>query len=501
VDSNLIRERPAIVAQPRALLARIAVRPNALTLIAIASALLTLAVRLPFLDWPLTVDEAGYAYGAHWWSAGYGLYSDELWFDRPQGIFVAYRAGIWLFGESTQAFRIIGSLWSAASAIFVVLLAGRMLSTRAAAVAGPLFAVLSVAPVIDGFASNAEVFMLAPATAATYFVWRGRWATAGLLVGIAILMKPSGGGVVLLGLAWLFAGRESRGAWLSFLAGSALPLAVAFVHGALTAGLHGYLYATVIFRLTTGGEGDPLVQFLTGWDKTTPLMLPLLLVAIAGSRSLRAHPRERKFIFLWFGVSMLGIAMGGNWFEHYFLQAVPPLVMFAAAAFTVPRWSTALARWWSTRASAGLRAATQSAVPALVALGALVLPWAMLPPAEGATRLYDMNGYEQNEEIAAYLAERTEPTDQIFIAFSHASLLYLTGRLSSSPYLYKQQTTEVPGALESQAADLRAGVPALVFLLPLQLERYDPDDLIRNALAPHYEYDRSFRSAEVWKRR
>jgi hypothetical protein len=77
-----------------------------------------------------------------------------------------------------------------------------------------------------------------------------------------------------------------------------------------------------------------------------------------------------------------------------------------------------------------------------------------------------MNGYEQNEEIAAYLAERTESTDQIFIALSHVSLLYLTGRLSSSPYLHQQQTTGISGALESQFADLRNGVPALVFAHP-----------------------------------
>mgnify|MGYP005647921005 FL=1 len=78
MDSNLPREPLALTLERLAARARIVVRPNALTLIAVASALLTLAVRLPFLDWPLTVDEAGYAYGAHWWSQGLSLYSDEL---------------------------------------------------------------------------------------------------------------------------------------------------------------------------------------------------------------------------------------------------------------------------------------------------------------------------------------------------------------------------------------------------------------------------------------
>ena len=511
MDSNLTGERRPMAVhrlpqraatRSRDLLrARIAVRPNALTLIATLAALVAIAVRLPFFAWPLTVDEAGYAYGAHWWSQGLTLYSDDLWFDRPQGIFVAYRIGMFLFGDSTEAMRLHGALWSAATTVFVVLLAYRILNLRAAAVAGTLVAVLSVAPVIDGFASNAEVFMLAPATGAAYLIWRGRWTTAGLLVGISILMKPSGGAILLLGLAWLFSERAPRRAWIAFVSASALPLAIALIHGIATVGLHDYLYATVFFRLSTGGEGDPLLQLITGWDKVTPVILPLLLLAAFGSRALQSRPSSRKFMSIWLAMSMLGVAMGGNWFEHYFLQIVPPLAVFAAAALTVPSWIPSVGRWWSTHLPARLRATTLAIVPALVALVVLIVPWAVLPPAEGATRLYDMNGYQQNEEIAAYLAAQTEPTDEIFIAFSHASLLYLSGRRSSTPYLYKQQTTEIPGALEGQAADVSAGRPALVFLIPLQLERYDPEGLIRAALPAHYEYDRSFWSAEVWRRR
>jgi hypothetical protein len=80
-------------------------------------------------------------------------------------------------------------------------------------------------------------------------------------------------------------------------------------------------------------------------------------------------------------------------------------------------------------------------------------------------------------------------------------LLYLSGRKSSTPYLYKQQSSEIPGAIDAIAADVRAGVPALVLVLPLQLDLYDPDGRIWDALRTSYEYDRSFRSAEVWRRR
>ena len=49
--------------------------------------LLSIVLRLPFLSVPLTDDEAGYAYVSSWLARGLALYSD-LWFDRPQGIFL-----------------------------------------------------------------------------------------------------------------------------------------------------------------------------------------------------------------------------------------------------------------------------------------------------------------------------------------------------------------------------------------------------------------------------
>jgi len=480
------------------------IRPQLVAIIAL-SVLLAFAVRVPFFFWPLTVDEAGYAYGARWWFDGLTMYSDELWFDRPQGIFLAYQSGMAFLGGSTEAIRVIGAIWSMATTALVVLIAARMFGLRVAAIAGPLFAVMSVAPLIDGYAANAEVFMIAAATASAYCLWQRRWLGAGLFLGVAILLKPSGAVGLLLGLAWLFNERAARRDWALFLAGTGLPLLLAFIHGALTVGVGDYLYAIAFFRLTTGGEGDPLLQLIEGWSRVMPVIFPLILVALVGRRALHAHPIPYRFLSIWIGTASLGIAMGGNWWEHYFLQALPPLILIVAVvleAWVLSAWRSGRGVLSSLgRLSTQTGAASVGVVAAAVAFVALILPWAVMDPVEGSTQLYDMNGYQGNEEIAGYLADRTEPSDEVLIGLSHASLLYLTGRLNSSPYLYKQQSSEIPGAIQDIADEVARGVPAYVLVLPFQLELYDPDGLIWEALRDRYEYDRSFRSAEVWRRR
>ena len=493
MDSNLVRERPAIVAQPRAILARIAVRPNALTFIAIASALLTLAVRLPFLDWPLTVDEAGYAYGAHWWSQGLSLYSDELWFDRPQGIFVAYRVGMWLFGESTEAMRIHGALWSAATTALLVVLAARMFDKRVALVTGLLFAVLSGAPRIEGFVANAEVFMLTAATASAYLVWGKHWFAAGLFAGIAIALKPSGGAALLLAVWWLIHQRESPTGWAVLAAGTALPILASLAHGIATAGPYDYAYATLLFRLSAGGRESLLPALIGGARHTAIVSASLAAAAALGWRHLPKEHSRRAFLGAWLATSFAGVAMGGNWWPHYFLQLVPPLTLIATAGFVAVARDDGLA----PRRYIGIGIAAVA-----VAFAALVWPAASMQPYPGSEEVFPGFQYRLSAPVAAYLRAHTEPTDQIYVAVTAPDILYLADRRSTVPYLYSQQLIELPGAAALVIERLEQRAAAYVLVLDWQIP-VDSEFGARALAAINggYTYDRSFGDIEVWKRR
>ena len=503
MDSKLVRERPAIIAQPRAFLARIAVRgsarpwatlrPNSLTLIAIASALLTLAVRLPFLDWPLTVDEAGYAYGAHWWSQGLSLYSDELWFDRPQGIFVAYRVGMWLFGESTEAMRIHGALWSATTTVLLVLLAARMFDRRVALITGLLFAVLSGAPQIEGWVANAEIFMLTAATASAYFVWGKHWFAAGLLAGIAIALKPSGGAALLLAVWWLAHQRESYRGWSMLAAGTALPLLASLAHGIATAGLYDYAYATLLFRLQEGGSHDLLLSLAVGTTLTVVVWGPLVAALLLGWRHIANLQSERRFLLAWFVTSVAGMAMGGNWWAHYFQQFIPPFTLVAVAGFAGVARSNGLMP---------SRFLVVGGAVTVIAISVYIAPYALMRPDAGMDAVFQSGIYRSNGDAAQYLRDHTDTNDRVYVAAAGPDILYLADRRSMVPHLYGQQLVDLPGALELVFRGIEQRDAAYVVVLPWQFSTESPGHVrLLSQIETNYLLDRTFGDIEVWKRR
>src|SRR5262249_39570636 len=102
-------------------------------------ALLSIGLRVPFLSVPLNTDEGGYAYVAYWMGHGLVLYRD-LWFDRPQGVFLVYALILRVFGESTEAIRFAGACCNAVTTILVGLLAARLFGRRAGLAAAGVYA-------------------------------------------------------------------------------------------------------------------------------------------------------------------------------------------------------------------------------------------------------------------------------------------------------------------------------------------------------------------------
>ena len=114
---------------------------------------IALLLRLPFLKVAMHVDEGGYAYTAFWWSKGMRLY-DQLWFDRPQGIFVIYRLIFKFVGTDAIAIRIGAALAGLAATWLVYLIARRCFDRQIAIAASGIFAVLSACPQTEGFSGT-----------------------------------------------------------------------------------------------------------------------------------------------------------------------------------------------------------------------------------------------------------------------------------------------------------------------------------------------------------
>lgn len=451
---------------------------RAMVFAVVGVAALAVLVRAPFFFWPLLDDEGAYAYTAYWWSRGLTLYSDELWFDKPQAIFVAYKAGSLLLGDATWAIRLWAALWAAGATVIVWLIARRLFDGRVAVTAALLYALFSAHTHIDGYSANAEVFMLLPATLSAYYLLRGQPAAAGLAASAAVVLKPSGASALLLGVAWFAYMREGWRHWLRFaVASAALPVA-ALAHGALTVGLRDYLDAVVWQRVAVA-RPNQLTATVRGLVNTFPVWAPLGVLARFGMPGM--HGRARVFLILWLLSSMAGIAMGGNWWPHYFMQLMPPLAVVAGAGLS-RLWSSTVARRW-----AGL----------LLVIAALFVPaeLASAGPHQGSWDFWRRNGYLVAEDAASYIRARTTEADEIFVAFTHADVQHLTRRRSSSPYLYLRLLLAYPGAFDRLIESIDAREPAYVLLMRPSRDALAEGTFLQ-ALRRGYEVERVF-EAEI----
>lgn len=422
--------------------------------IALVIGAVALAVRLPFLSWPLISDEGGYAYTASWWLRGLTLYSESLWFDRPQGIFVAYLPPVLLGGE-TWLIRAWGSVWAAATAVVTFFVARRLFDDRVATAAGLLCAVFSAMPLIEGFTANAEVFALLPATMSVHALLARRPAWAGVLASLAFLLKPSGGSIALLAGAWLLSTRDPAGLVRYVAAGLVLP-AIALLHGILTVGAESYLYAVAGFRAGLV-EGVALERAQASALKTAGAWLPLALLACLA--------RPPAFVLLWLAASLAGMAMGGHWRWHYWIQLMPALATAAAPGLV---------------SLAGFRRVY--AVPVLGVPLVLFAQVALLPPLEGSWRLYERRGYQIAADVASYVRARTGPEESIYVAFAEADIYHLAGRRAAVPHLYWLEVTSLPGVYDRVVAAIEEREPVYVLALDPVSTRVDPERRFLRAL-------------------
>lgn len=452
--------------------------------IAVLAALVAASIllRVPFLSVPMITDEGGYGYAAKFWTPEYQLYRD-IPFDRPQAIFLLYRLAFAVFGTDVTAVRSFAAVYNGLTVVAMFLLCRRALSSREAWLACVLFAVFSTSPRIEGFTANAEVFMLLPLVVSAHFTWNRHWLWAGFAGAMAVLLKPSGASAVLLTLSWLLMTRAAPTAWLRVAFGVALGLAPSVLHG-LWVGWHYYwqsiherrlvLYNPETVGLTAQWNGlvHGLAITVSSWA------FPAVASALAVMRS---RSRPTVFGLLWLGFSIVGVAMGGWWREHYFIQLVPPLVFLASSGLSRLRTSPLRLAW-----VVALSLALALFLRRDLALGfqnAQAISW----------DLYRRPGYLLQDQVAAYLRAVTDEHDTIYVAFAEAELYYLSGRRAAVPQFYFLHAQYSKSVFDSIVEAIRSRRPAVVLLVQNPPQNQMSSREFLGILETGYARDRVFR--------
>ncbi|MBW1598896.1 glycosyltransferase family 39 protein [Streptomyces sp. JJ38] len=429
---------------------------------------LAAVTRLPSFQRPVwNPDEGFVATQARMLAAGGTLY-DTVVDRKPPLLPWLYQGTFALFGdESLWPLRVLAILAVVATAVCVAGLARGRWGPRAGGAAGVLCVLASVAlNPEDTQAATFEVFMLPFTAAALWAADRRRWGLAGLAVAGAVLVKQTGGAVLLpvLYLAWSSAdrGRDRRGAFVRTFGGLLVPL--------VTVALCNGVSRTVFWTVTGSGSyasftGSELHVLGRGLANTglfavgaAGLVLP---VAVVLRRRLSHRQVLTTDLWLWLAASAVGVLTGFHFFGHYYLQLVPPLAVLAAGAL-------------------GLLTADWLRLTAVVSamLCTVFVAWG-----SHAGRAE----FDHVRRVADAVRARTVPQDEVLVWGMHPETYWMADRMPASRYLTAGLLTNYSGGRNGPRVGQEYGMRGSWPTLMRELNEDPPALIVDDSRGKPYE--------------
>lgn len=444
------------------------------------------AVRLRLLEAPLDRDEGEYAYFGQLLLQGIPPYATAYHAKLP-GVYGAYALAMALFGRSIAGIHLGLLVVNAATSVLVYLVASRLFNRTAAVSAAAVLAVLSLSPRLQGLAAYAEHFLLLPALAGALVLIRAvesrrllTFFVGGILVGLAFIIKQSGGAFVLFAALYALLaprpaerddwGRRSQAA-LAVVAGSLIPFAVVCAGFAIAGLFDRFWFWTVVYTSHYASTTPPAVGLLLLALALRSILSSSYLVIVPVAIGLSAlfwDPRARSgrlFIVLLSVCAAAGTSIGLYFRNQYFLLLTPAVALLAglgadALANRVARAPT-------------LRHAMCAAL-ILLPLGQFA--WAErailfeTPPADLARALAPpRNPLPESLEIGRWIRGRGAPTDRIAVIGSEPQIYFYAGLRAATGYIYMYPLMEnQPYAAEMQRrmiGEIEAAQPRFVVLV------------------------------------
>jgi hypothetical protein len=338
--------------------------------------------------------------------------------------------------------------------VLVFVLARRIYGDAAGVVAAGTYALLSIVPETLGWPPTQLTLSCCRRSAGVVLLQNlddrtsaARIFSAGLLIGLAVLMKQSGAAFGFFATGWILWCEFSSGqkqwlrlatrlAWLAL--GGLLPFFLMCFIIVRAGDFHQFWFWTFQYAgqhgtIFTLGHGirwmfnNLGLQFLAAPGLWSAAVLGLIL--LFGERALQ---RWQFFIVSFSFFSFLSICPGWYFRGHYFIQLMPAAGLLAAVAFHT-------ASGFFARRTFPL---PSSALPALilaVAAVSLLIQWSdiyfRLTPVQASRAIYGTNPFPEAVEIGRYLASHSTPDARIAVIGSEPEIFFYSQRHSATGYI------------------------------------------------------------------
>jgi 4-amino-4-deoxy-L-arabinose transferase-like glycosyltransferase len=445
----------------------------------IAVCLLPVLLYLPSLGAPLERDEGAYATVAE------GILNDkvpyqDLFDNKPPLVYGWYALSFLTFGENAAAPRLFAAALLSLTVVAVFVYCRMVLPRPAAYVAAAFFGLSTGLPLVSLHA-NTEAFMLLPLVtsllAFTVGMRRERllwFVIAGALSGVAIITKQVAVwnliALAVAGLWWRWSA-GSRG-WKAFapstgvFAGGAAVIAAAGLVFARLGAWDDFVYANISYNyqyvtfLSSAGNAFVLQRSVLSWVLFLALAAPLAIGALVGLlRLVKVRRLSWHYpLVLWTLASTLGVATGGRFYPHYFLELMPALSVLTASA---------VYDYFAARRERTVGVSTVLATTVLLVTSVITVGLIQLAPYASA-KFFSMNAYHQKEwehqipALAEGITQRTLPDETIFNYGREAQIYHYSDRLPAAPFFYDWAYTYDVKTLEKTIEVLRRAPPRYI---------------------------------------
>jgi hypothetical protein len=432
---------------------------------------LVVVVRIRLAAVPLERDEGEYAYAGQLILHGVPPYVLAYNMKFP-GTYYAYSVILALFGQTPSGIHVGLLFVNLATVALLLALGRRWLGLTGAALAAACFAVLSLDRGVMGAFAHATHFVLLPALAGLLLLLRAidtkrqsLFGWAGVLFGIATLMKQPGMVFLLLGLGyatWTTLGRtpgrrlRTTAARLGFIAaGAAAPLALLCIVLAAQGVLGKFWFWTFHYPQAYLGlvPADRIWPiFAAQWREVSRATFGIWAAGGAGLVAVwttRWPTDARIFLSGLVLAGLVAISPGFYFRSHYWVLALPAVALLAGVAVVSAERAIG-------RLSGSPRVARLAVLAGTVAvLGGYVVAERAYCFTIGTQALsratFGANPFPEAPAIAQYIRERTSPAERVAVLGSEPEIYFYADRKSATGYIYTYPLMEAqPDALRMQ---------------------------------------------------
>ncbi|MDD5063199.1 MAG: glycosyltransferase family 39 protein [Phycisphaerae bacterium] len=432
-------------------------------------------LRVHLLDVPLERDEGEYAYAGQLILQGVPPYS-LIYNMKFPGIYAAYALILAIFGQTHPAIHFGLLIINAATIILVFLLARRLTDSFSGVFAAAVFAVLSLAPSVQGISANAEHFVVLFAVAGILLLVLAvdrkspvLLLVASILLGIGFLMKQHGIAFIAFAGLYLFSTQFRRKPFelkpfllraALFIVGVLLPFGITCFILWRVGVFEKFWFWTFVYAR----EYVSIVSIPEGLKNFKSSIIPILgsavLIWISAGIGLLTLFIEKKirdlrlFIIGFLLFSFLSTCPGFYFRPHYFVLLLPAVALLSGVGL------------FGIRQVLRLQKAIIGKDPIAILLGIAILSHTLYqqknlllakdPAIVSRIICGPINPFPESLKIADYIKANSSSSDRIVVLGSEPQIYFYANRRSATSYVYAYPLMEPhPYALQMQEEMIR----------------------------------------------